>query len=80
MRVGDTVRFSILMPVFDEGKHLQEAIDSVLQQTFTDFELIVIDDGSSDNSVELIKATNPESNFCNNLGRAQRSHAHNGAP
>lgn len=59
MSSGNTVRFSILMPVFDEGKHVQEAIDSVLQQTFTDFELIVIDDGSSDNSVELIRSYEP---------------------
>jgi len=59
MSSGNTVRFSILMPVFDEGKHVQEAIGSVLQQTFTDFELIVIDDGSTDNSVELIRSYEP---------------------
>jgi len=59
MSPENTVRFSILMPVFNEGRHLREAIDSVLHQTFTDFELIVIDDGSTDNSVELIRGYQP---------------------
>jgi glycosyltransferase involved in cell wall biosynthesis len=59
MSVRNTVRFSILMPVFNQDKHVREAIDSVLQQTFTDFELIVIDDGSTDNSLELIRSYQP---------------------
>jgi len=53
------VRFSVLMPVFNEGKHVRKAIDSVFRQTFTDFELIVIDDGSTDGSVELIRGYQP---------------------
>jgi glycosyltransferase involved in cell wall biosynthesis len=59
MSAENTVRFSILMPVFNEGEHVRKAIDSVLQQTFTDFELIVIDDGSTDNSLELIRSYQP---------------------
>lgn len=46
------------MPVYNSEKFLSEAIDSVLQQTFTDFEFIIIDDGSHDKSVSIIQAYN----------------------
>ena len=39
---------SVLLPVFNDEKHVGRAVDSVLNQTFTDFELLVIDDGSND--------------------------------
>ncbi|MDA7496607.1 glycosyltransferase [Akkermansiaceae bacterium] len=41
---------SIIMPVYNKENHVEKAIDSVLRQTFTDFELIIIDDGSTDKS------------------------------
>lgn len=47
---------SVVMPVFNAQQDLREAINSILAQTFKDFELIVIDDGSSDDSVEIILA------------------------
>jgi glycosyltransferase involved in cell wall biosynthesis len=43
------------MPVYNNDSFLSQAIDSVLTQSFTDFELIIIDDGSKDNSSEIIK-------------------------
>jgi glycosyltransferase involved in cell wall biosynthesis len=45
---------SIVMPVRDGERFLQSAIDSVLAQSFTDFELIVIDDGSSDSTLAIL--------------------------
>lgn len=45
---------SVIMPVYNAAPYLREAIDSILNQTFTDFELLVIDDGSTDNSREII--------------------------
>lgn len=45
---------SILMPVYNTAHYLQEALDSVLSQTFRDFELIVLDDGSPDNAEEIL--------------------------
>ncbi len=45
---------TVLMPVHNGEEHLREAIDSVLGQTFPDFELLIINDGSSDQSVEII--------------------------
>lgn len=47
-------KVSILLTSFNHEKYICEAIDSVLNQTFTDFELIILDDGSSDNSWALI--------------------------
>ena len=39
---------SVIIPVFNGEKTIQETIESVLNQTFTDFELIIINDGSQD--------------------------------
>jgi len=47
---------SVLMPVFNDGPYLNEAIDSVLCQTFKDFEFIIINDGSTDNSLDIINS------------------------
>lgn len=44
------VRFTINVPVFNTEEYLPECIESILNQTFTDFELNLIDDGSTDNS------------------------------
>ncbi len=46
---------SVLLPVCNGELYLSEAIESVLTQTFDDFELLVLDDGSTDNSLEIIK-------------------------
>lgn len=45
---------SVLMPVYNASAFLQEAIDSVLKQTFTDFEFLICDDASKDNSYDLL--------------------------
>lgn len=46
---------SIITPCYNSAKYLQETIDSVINQTFTDWEWIITDDCSTDNSVEIIK-------------------------
>ncbi len=47
---------SVLMPVFDAERFLAVAIESVLAQSFTDFELLVVDDGSTDRSLEIARS------------------------
>ena len=47
---------SILMPVYNTAPYLREAMDSMLSQTFTDFELIVLNDCSPDDAEELLDA------------------------
>lgn len=46
---------TVCMPVYNQAKFLSEAIESVLRQTFADFELLIVDDCSSDNSIEIIR-------------------------
>lgn len=46
---------SIIMSVYNGAKYLREAIDSILNQTFTDFEFIIINDGSTDKTGEILK-------------------------
>ena len=41
--------FSIIVPVYNVEKYLTKCIDSILEQTFSDFEVILVDDGSTDN-------------------------------
>lgn len=45
---------SILMPVYNTAPYLREAVDSILSQTFTDFELIILDDCSPDNAQQIL--------------------------
>jgi len=47
---------SVLMPVYNAAPYLREAIDSIIAQTYTDLELIIVDDGSTDNSLEIIRS------------------------
>ena len=47
--------FSIVLPTYNREKYLPRAICSVLAQKFTDFELLIIDDGSKDNTEKLVK-------------------------
>lgn len=49
---------SVIMSVYNGEKYLREAIISVLSQDFSDFEFIIIDDGSTDKSLEIIKSFN----------------------
>ena len=41
---------SIIVPVYQVEKYIRQCVDSILAQTFTDFELILVDDGSKDQS------------------------------
>ena len=47
---------TVVTPAYNIARYIGEAVDSVLRQTFHDFEYLVVDDGSVDNSTEIIKA------------------------
>src|SRR3970040_1764287 len=47
--------FSVIIPVFNKEKFIEVTLKSVLNQTFIDFEILIINDGSTDNSAQLIK-------------------------
>lgn len=46
---------SVIVPCYNQEKYIAECLDSVLAQTFKDYEIIVVNDGSIDNSLEVIK-------------------------
>lgn len=50
------MKFSIVIPLYNKAPYICSTIASVLEQTFTDFEVIVVDDGSSDGGTELVQA------------------------
>ncbi|HUT64559.1 MAG TPA: glycosyltransferase [Spirochaetota bacterium] len=48
-------RVSVVLPVYNCERYLREALESVLNQSFRDFETVVVDDGSNDGSGSIIK-------------------------
>jgi glycosyltransferase involved in cell wall biosynthesis len=54
--MNPTIPLSILMPVFNAEKYVREAVESILGQRFSDFELIVVDDGSTDGSGDILRS------------------------
>lgn len=56
------VAVSICMPVYNVGRYLNQCLESISQQTFRDFEVIMVDNGSTDNSFEICQAYTSEDN------------------
>lgn len=54
---------SVLLPSYNHEKYIEESILSVINQTYKNIELIVIDDGSTDNSIKIIKNLNKDNKF-----------------
>lgn len=53
-------KISVIIPLYNHEKYIKEAICSVLEQTFSDLELIIINDGSTDKSEEVVKSINDD--------------------
>lgn len=52
------VRFSVIMPLYNKAPYVRKAVESVVAQTYKDWELVVMDDGSTDGSGEIVKSIN----------------------
>ena len=50
------MKFSIIIPLYNKAPYIRKALESVLAQTYADYELIIIDDGSTDGSAEIAEA------------------------
>lgn len=48
-------KISVIIPLYNKEKAIENTINSILKQTFTDFELIIVDDGSTDNSATIVR-------------------------
>ena len=48
-------KISVIIPVYNVEKYLGECLDSILAQTFQDFEIICVDDGSTDRSLDILQ-------------------------
>ena len=57
-------KISVVMPVYNSERYLREALDSIINQSFSDFECLVIDDGSTDGSSDIIKSFNDPRIIC----------------
>ena len=50
------IKITVLMPAYNAAEYIAEAIESVLLQTFSDFELLIINDGSTDDTANIIRS------------------------
>jgi glycosyltransferase involved in cell wall biosynthesis len=53
--VGDKPQVSVLMPARNTERYIREAVESILAQTFRDFELLIVDDGSTDSTRDILR-------------------------
>ena len=56
--MSNNIFFSIIIPNYNNAEWLSKSINSILEQTFTNYEIIIVDDCSTDNSIDIIKQYN----------------------
>jgi len=70
-----SVKISVIMPLYNAERYLEESLKSVLSQSLSDFELICINDGSTDNTLNILRTFQKEDNRIVVLENAQRQGA-----
>lgn len=73
----EKVFFSVVIPLYNKEIYIRQCIESVLQQSYTNFEIIVVDDGSSDNSVLIVEGIDDERIFLTKKNNGGVSSARN---
>ena len=54
--MASTPLFSIIIPVYNSAKTIRECLESIITQSFPDFEVIIVNDGSTDETTEIVKS------------------------
>ena len=75
METSTTPTVSVLMPVYNAARYLAEAVESILSQTFADFEFLIIDDGSTDGSRAILEGYAARDPRVRVLSRPNTGHA-----
>jgi len=77
--VTATVKVSVVLPTYNQSHFLPEAIDTLLKQTYQDFELIIVNDGSKDQTAEILKTiANPKIKIINQANQGLPTALNNG--
>ena len=69
--------FSVVIPLYNKERHIKRTLDSVLEQSFSDFEIIIINDGSTDDSLNIVEAFTDERIRVHSIENSGVSHARN---
>lgn len=70
--MSNNPQVSVLMPVYNAADYLYEAVESILNQSFIEIEFIIIDDGSTDNSLEILRSFEASDNRIKLISRENR--------
>ncbi len=60
VKVSGSVKFSVIIPAYNAALYIKNSIDSILNQTFSDFEILVVDDGSIDDTEKIVNIIKDE--------------------
>ena len=56
--------FSVIIPVYNEEEYISRCLQSLIAQTMNDYEVIIVDDGSGDHSIEICKKFQSKFRYC----------------
>lgn len=62
-KIRKNPKISVVLPTYNQANYLPEALDSILSQDFQDYELIIINDGSTDKTINILQEYSEKSNF-----------------
>lgn len=69
-------KISVIMPVYNDAKYLEEAIDSIINQTLDDVEIVCVNDGSTDNSLDILRELESDFDFIKVFSQENKGVAH----